>query len=465
MATATALSEKQLAEILAEFIVETRYEDLAKENIAKVKEYIVDIVGCMIGASREPQTKALLEVMAEMQGAPESSVFTHGFKTSTMNAALINGTMGHVLDFDDDHREGTMHPTVVVFPAVFALAEKLGKSGKELIRALILGLEVMIRVGETFLGKSYFQGFHPTSTCGVFGAAAACAALLNLDAKRTTYALGLAGSFTSGTWEWSTEGSWQKPLQAGHPAMFGLLSALLAQKSFIGARTIFEGPSGFIRAHSFKDIFDYSRITNNLGKKWEMMDTSIKVHACCRFAGPAADCAVDLYRQGVRAQDVKGIVVKICDFFIRTLCTPPELKYRPATHVDAQFSIPWAVAVAICKNRTGPDEFTESALGDPEVLELASKVVAEVDPAAEAVYPEKYPATLVATLKDGKQVIAHVEYPKGDPENPASLQDILEKFNHLASRFFDKRRRDAILEKVMKLDQVTNVSELGNLLR
>ena len=168
----------------------------------------------------------------------------------------------------------------------------------------------MIRVGETFLGKSYYQGFHPTGTCGVFGAAAACAALLELNAKQTTYALGLAGSFTSGTQEWSTEGSWQKPLQAGHPAMFGVLCALLAQKNFIGARTVFEGPNGFIRAHSFKDIFDYGRITKQLGKKWEMVDTSIKVHACCRFSGPVADCALDLYRQGVRSKNVKSIVAK-----------------------------------------------------------------------------------------------------------------------------------------------------------
>jgi len=419
----------------------------------------------MVGGSREDQARILLEVTKEMGGAPESSVFAHGFKTSTMNAALINGTMGHLMDFDDDHREGTMHPTVVVFPAVFALAEKLEKSGKELIRALVLGLEVMIRVGETFLGKSYYQGFHPTGTCGVFGAAAACAALLNLDVKKTTYALGLAGSFTSGTQEWSTEGSWQKPLQAGHPAMFGVLCALLAEKNFIVSRTVFEGPNGFIRAHSFHDIFDYGRITKGLGKKWEMMDTSIKVHACCRFSGPVADCGLDLYRQGVRAKDVKSIVAKVCDFSIRTLCLPPGPKYRPVTHVDAQFSIPYAIAVAICKNRTGPEEFKESAIGNPEVLELAGKVTSEVDPEAEAVYPEKYPATLVATLNDGRQVTAHVDYPKGDPENPVTTKDIFDKFNYLTAKYFDQARREKVVGTVMKLEEVRNVSELGGLLR
>lgn len=457
--------DKKIAEEVAEFLVNRKYEDLPGETTEKVKEYIIDVIGCMVGASRESQAQALLDVMKKEGGNPESSVFSHGFKTSIMNAALINGTMGHIFDFDDDHREGTMHPTVVVFPAVFALGEKLKVSGKELMRALILGLEVMIRVGESFLGKSYYQGFHPTGTCGVFGAAAGCGMLLGLNAKRMTYALGLAGSFPSGTQEWSTEGSWQKPLQAGHPAMFGVLSAALAEKGFIGARTVFEGPNGFIRAHSFRDTFDYGRVTDTLGKKWEMMDTSIKVHACCRFGGPVADCALDLYRQGVRAKDVKKIVAKVSDFTIRVLCVPPEPKYRPVTHVDAQFSLPYTIAVAICKNRTSPEEFKEDVLGDPEVLGLAGKITWELDPAAEAVYPKAYPATVITTLKDGREVVSHVDYPRGDPENPVTMEEVIKKFNSLTAKYFDEKRRSNIVEQLRKLEKIENIAKIGDLVR
>ena len=458
-------NDKKIAEVLADFIVNHKYEDLPEETLAITKNYMIDVIGCMVGASQEEQALILTDVVNPGGCSPESSVFAKGVKTSIMNAALINGTMGHIYDYDDDHREGTMHPTVVVFPAVFALGEKLTSSGKELMRALVLGLEVMIRVGESFLGKSYYQGFHPTGTCGVFGAAAGCAALLGLDARQTTYALGLAGSFTSGTQEWSTEGSWQKPLQAGHPSMFGVLSALLAAKNFIGARTVFEGPNGFIRAHSFQDIFDYGRITETLGKKWEMLDTSIKVHACCRFSGPVADCALDLYKQGVRAKDVKSIVAKVCDFSIRTLCIPHESKYRPTTHVDAQFSIPYTIAVAICKNRTGPDEFKENALNDPEVLELTDKVKYEMDPEAEAVYPTSYPATVVATLNDGSQITAHVDYPKGDPENPVTQEEIIHKFNFLTERYFDQEKRARIIEGLGNFENQRNIAEMADLLR
>ncbi|MBN2062700.1 MAG: MmgE/PrpD family protein [Deltaproteobacteria bacterium] len=456
---------KSVSDVLAEFLIREKYEALPSETIKKVKEYILDVIGCSIGASQQPQVKILAEVMNMEGGNPHSSVIARGIKTSMMNAAMINGTMGHSFDFDDDHREGTMHPSVAVFPAVFAMGEKLGITGKELMRSFILGLEVMIRLGESLLGKSYYQGFHPTGTCGVFGAAAACATAMGLDLLRTKYALGIAASFSAGTFECTGDGAWQKPLQAGHPAMGGVLAALLAEKSYRGSGTVLDGPNGLIRAFSFKDQYDYGRITDTLGKKWEMMDTSIKVHACCRFSSPVADCALDLYRQGVRAKNVKNILAKVGDFSIRALCNPEDRKRKPETHVDAQFSLPWAIAVAVCKNRTGIDEFKVESLGDPDVLELAQKVTWEMDPEAEAMYPKAYPATLVAEMTDGRIFEAHVDFPKGDPENPASKDEILTKFHALTEKFIDQDRREKIIETVDNLHEVTNISDLADLVR
>ncbi|MEW6187794.1 MAG: MmgE/PrpD family protein, partial [Thermodesulfobacteriota bacterium] len=429
------------------------------------KHYVLDVLGCMAGASNEKQAEIVIDVLKNEGGSPHSSVVAKGFKTSVMSAAFINGTMGHIYDFDDDHREGTMHPSVAVFPGVFALGEKLKVSGKDFIRALVLGLEVMIRLGESFLGKTYYQGFHPTGTCGVFGSAAGCAQILGLDLKQTSYALGLAGSFPAGTLEWATEGSWQKPLQAGNPAMDGVLAASLAEKNFIGARTIFEGPMGFIRAYSHKDTYDYGRITDTLGKKWEMKDTSIKVHACCRFAAPVADCALDLYRQGVRADNVDRVVAKVSSWALRALTVPSEKKYRPETHVDAQFSLPYVTAVCICKNRSGVIEFKKETFTDPKILEIAAKVTAETDPKADELYPKSYPSTLVATLKDGRTVEAHVDFPKGDPENPASYEEIKEKFTILTEKIYDNARREKIFEQIKQLERLDDISKLADLVR
>ena len=460
-----SVKEQTLVQVLAEFVANQKYENLPLEAVRKVKEYVLDVIGCTVGASKEPEVNVLTEVLQALGGSGQSSVFAQGFKTSATHAAMLNGTMGHAFDFDDDHREGTMHPSVAVFPAVFAMAEEKGASGKDFIRALILGLEVMIRLGESLLGKAYYQGFHLTGVCGIFGAVAGCAALMGLDPIRTKYAIGIAGSFSAGTLECIGEGAWQKPLQAGQPAMGGVLSALLAEKNYLGSGTVLDGQRGLIKAWSFKDQFDYGRITKTLGKKWEMMDTSIKVHACCRFAGPAADCALDLYRQGVRAKDVKKIVAKMGDWAIKTLANPEDRKRRPQTYVDAQFSLFWAIAVAICKNRTGADEFSTKALNDPDVLALAQKIGWEFDPAAEAMYPRAYPATVVAELNDGRRLQAHVDYPKGDPENPVTRDEIIAKFHGLTKNYFDSTRREKIIAKVSRLEELPNIAELADLVR
>jgi 2-methylcitrate dehydratase PrpD len=247
--------------------------------------------------------------------------------------------------------------------------------------------------------------------------------------------------------------------------MGGVLAASLAEQSFIGAGTVFDGPYGLIKALSYKDQYDYGRITETLGKKWEMTETSIKVHACCRFSGPVADCALDLYKQGVRAKDVKWILAKVGEFTVKMLCYPEERKRKPVTHVDAQFSLPWATAVAISKNRTGIYEFRGEVLQDPEVLELAQKLRWEIDPAAEAMYPKAYPSTLIAELNDGRTFTAHVDYPKGDPENPATKEEIMGKFHILTEKFFDRERRERIIDAVGRLESMANIRELADLVR
>ncbi|MEW6443090.1 MAG: MmgE/PrpD family protein [bacterium] len=457
--------EKPIAEQLAEFAVSTRYEDLPPEVVAKVKHYLLDVIGCTVRARDEKQAEAVMAVIREQGGTPAASVFARGFKTSPMYAAFANGTMGHIYDYDDDHREGTMHPSVSVYPAVFALGEKLRVPGKDFIRALVLGLEVMIRTGEAFLGKTYYQGFHPTGTCGVFGAALGSSLILGLDARQASWALGLAGSFAAGTLEWATEGSWQKPIQAGQPAMSGVLCASLARQNFVGARTIYDGPVGFIRAYSFKDTYDLGRLTANLGKKWEMQDTSIKVHACCRFAGPVADCAMDLYGQGVRAEDVDRILAKVSSWTLRALCEPKERKYRPQTHVDAQFSLPYVIALSIVRSRTGVDEFKPQVFTDPKILALADRIAAEEDAQANAAYPRYYPATVVATLKNGQVREAHVDYPRGDPENPVCWVELQKKFHSLTEPYFDAGRREAIVRMIEELERLDDLARLADLLR
>jgi 2-methylcitrate dehydratase PrpD len=449
-----------VAEQFSALAVTQQFEDLPPETVTKAKELMLDISGCIIGAAKTAQGTVIAEVARSQGGLPQSSVLGHGFKTSAMNAALANGLMGHVFDYDDDHREGTLHPSVVIFPAVLALGEYRKVSGKNLIKGFVLGSEADIRLGEAFLGKGFLQGFHPTSTCGVFGAALAGSVMLDLDAKRTIYAIGLAGSLASGTWEWKAEGSWQKPLNPGHAAMGGVLAALMAEKGFVGTRSIIEGHDGFLRAFSYQGQYDLAVVTNRLGEKWEMLDTSIKVHAGCRFAASVADCSIDLYRRGLRPQDIKNIVVKVSKFIIDFLCNPPEVKYRPKNHVEGQFSIPYVLSVGILKGKIGVEEYNKEMLDNPVVLELAAKVRWEVDPKAEALYPKAYPATVIVELKNGQKMTSQVDFPKGDPENPASVQEIEDKFNSLVCPIYSKIKINNYISKMKTLEKVSDINEL-----
>lgn len=446
--------------IIANEGINLSYDKLPSNVIHNSKKFILDILGCIIGAKNVESSKSVVNTILELGGLPDSTIIGYGFKSSLMNTALANATIGHAFDMDDDHREGTQHSSVVVFPAILAIAEKYKLSGKDVLTAFVYGSEVTIRLGEAFLGQSYYQGFHPTGTCGVFGSAAGVGKLLGLDKEKMINALGLAGSQASGLLEWKAQGTWTKRLQAGHPAMCGVLSGLLAKNEFTAPTTIFEGEDGFIRAYSYKDIFDLSKITYKLGENWEMSDTSIKVHACCRFSAPLADCAVDLYNQGVDTNDIHEIVAKVNKYSIKVLCKPEHRKYEPQTVVDAQFSLPYAIAVGLCKGKETINEYTDKAIKNKDVLRVASKVKWELDPEAESVYPSYYPCTVIVKTKGGRELVSHVDYPKGDPENPVSFDETIEKFYVMVENVITNSKRDKIIEIVKNFEDIKDINIL-----
>jgi 2-methylcitrate dehydratase PrpD len=454
------LKDITISEEIAALGERLKYEDISLEVLTNAKKFILDVTGVILGAKEVTSSKIITDTVFELGGNPESTVMGHGVKTSPMMAALANGVQGHAMDFDDDHREGTQHSSVVVFPALLALAEKYGATGKEFLTAFILGSEVTIRLGEAFLGQTYYQGFHPTGTCGVFGAAAGAMKLLKLDKEKMVMTLGIAASQAAGIGEFNSNGSWTKRFHAGHSAMGGVLSAMLASKGYTGPRTVFEGKDGFMRAFSYKDQYDCKIITNDLGKRWDMNDVSIKVHACCRFSAPLADCAVDLYHQGVNPDEITEVLAKANNFTIRQLCFPEDLKVRPQNVVNAQFSLPYAIAVGIIKGRASVPEFTDEAIKDPKVLELAAKVKWEVDPEIEAVYPKRYPATVIVKTKSGKEYTAHVEFPKGDTENPVSFEEAIEKFRFVAGLTIGASKVERIIDIISNLEKVEDMRAL-----
>lgn len=256
--------ELSLSQQVAEIGFQLKFEDLPERVIQNSKMFIMDLLGNIIASRHIESSEICLKTAKELGGEPTSTAIGCNYKTSAQMAALINGTFGHAFDMDDDHRYGTQHSSVVVFPAILALAEKYKKSGKDVITAFAYGSEITIRLGEAFEGQTYYQGFHPTGTCGVFGATGGAAKLLDLDAEKITYALGLAGSQAAGLLEWKAQGTWSKRYQAGHPSMCGVISALMAKNGYTAPTTVWDGQDGFLRAYSYKDIWNEEKVSLSL---------------------------------------------------------------------------------------------------------------------------------------------------------------------------------------------------------
>ena len=450
---------KPIAEQIAELAVGLRYEDLPERVQARAANLILDLLGSMIGSKEIESSRIAAELALELGGPPESTVVGYGRKVAAPNAAFANAMQGYAFDFADDHNESNAHPSVATIPASLAVGENLHASGREVLTAIALGNEVVCRLGSAFLGKTYYQGFHPSSTCGTFGAAVSAARLLGLDVQQTVYAQGIAGSQVGGLMAWNTSGSYTKRLQAGHPAMVGIISALLAQKGFDGPPEIIEGRDGFMQAYSYQLQYDTSLITEGLGEEWTFARSSIKVYPCCRYSAGHLDACLDIAtRYHPDWQEIKRISIRSSDYTVRLLAMPR--KRDPQNVVDAQFSMPWQAAIALIDGRIDVDTFTEGNIFRPDVRQLMEKVDWVVDEEFERRYPEHYSCAVTVTMEDGSEYTSVVDDPKGDYRNPVSQEELEDKFRKLARRELDEERVERIIDFVKNIHDAEDVGDL-----
>lgn len=461
----TTAKKETVAQIVSRFALNLHYEDLTPEIQHLTKRFILDNIGCILGGGREESSKEIVKVVSELGGEPQSTVIGFNFKTSCLNAAMANGTVGHALELDDDHRVGTQHPAVEVVPTALSVGEFVGATGEEIIAAVCAGCEIAIRVGEAFLGDAYYQGFHPTGTCGVFGSAVAAGKLLGLTEEQMINALGIAGSQSSGLREWKASGAWTKRFQAGHANFAGTIAALMAKKGYTGPWTIFEGTYGVLRAYSYQLHYDENVIIDKLGEKYEMADTSIKPHACCRFAQPLVDAALKVVNaHDLWPKDIKSVKIGTGKNTLIALTEPHERKWNPQTGVDAQFSLPFSVAVAITRRVALAEEFTETYFKNPEILAFMERIEGYLSPEVEACWPESYPAIATVETYDGQVYTDKVDFPKGDPENPVTDEELVTKFKYLTKGFIDDELVPQVIDAVLHLESCDNVAKIVALL-
>ena len=440
------------------------YQGLLPEAIERVKCLVLDFLGVATRGSREESSQAVRNFLGDIEaGTAGGVIIGTDMRAPYQYAALANGASAHSLELDDVSNESSSHPGAVVFPAALAAGELAGCDGKKFIEAVVAGYEVMIRLGKALGPASHYaRGFHPTGTCGTFGAAMTAAKILGLGEEEMLNALGIAGSQAAGSMEFLVNGAWVKRLHPGWAAHSGIIATLLARRGFTGPATIVEGSSGFL--HSYSDDADESRFLAGLGESLEIMRVSIKPYACCRYKhGPIEGILKIMRENRLRAPDIEKVTLGILRAGFPIVAEPRELKYNPETIYDAQFSMPFGAALAILYGKAGLDEYTEANLRSPEVRELMNRVFCVLDTELDRLYPRKWPASVEIATKDGRKFSARIDYPKGDPENPLSWEELVQKFNSLSAPVFSAGRRAEIISRLRSLEAERQISCLSEL--
>ena len=449
---------KSISERYADFVVRTQFEDLEAEVVQQAKKLILDLVGVSLaGYATMEFPKIVASYFADLGGKPEATIVQTKKKFPALNAAFANASCAHAIDMDDGHRFGALHPGAVIIPAALAAAELGGADPKTLLAGIVAGYEIMIRIGAAINPSSLNRGFHITGITGVYGAAAACAKIINLNEEETAGALGMAGLQASGLIQVNheAEGAKVKPLNPARAASNGLLSCVLAKRGARGPLQILEGEDGYLKAVS--DEVKQDLLTKGLGKEYEILKVYVKLYAACRHAHAPIDAVFEALKgQPIEPEEITRISVDTYSAAVRLA------GIREATTPSAaRFSIPFSVAIAIAKKDAGPSQYCEEVVRDQNIQALAQKVEMTVGEKWEAAYPRKRGATVTVHTRSGKKLSAEVELAKGEPENPATWNEMYRKFLSNVTRLLSEKDAKELGERIMAIDQ----SSLDDVLR
>jgi len=409
-----------ITEILATFVVNHPSQGWSEAVDEQAHRTFANWMGCAIGASRHPTLEAALRAVMVLEPAPQASVLGRRERVDIANAALLNGISSHTFDFDDTHLKTIIHPAGPVASAAYALHELLGTSGRELIDAIVLGVEVSCRVGNAIYPDHYDRGWHITGTTGMLGAAASCARLLKLTTEQTQMALGIAASQPVGLRE--QFGTMTKPFHPGGAAKAGLMSALLAREGFTASPRALEAPRGLIQVIS--DKCDWREITEDLGTHWEAALNTYKPFACGIVIHPSIDGCVQIRdQQGVKPADIAKIILKVHPLVIELTG-----KKTPQRGLEGKFSVYHSCAVGLLYGKAGEHEYSDEAVRNPEVIALRDLVEAIVDEEM-----DEAAADVTVITKDGEHHRVFVEHAIGSLERPMSNAQLKAKFIDQAS--------------------------------
>ena len=449
-----------VTQAFAHFNSNLKFEELDLPLVNTIKKSLLDGIGCGLYGSVLPWCQIVNQFIREERGKKESTLWLQKFKGPSTNVSLGLGTMIHSFDYDDYH-QAKIHPGAAVIPAAISIGERMGANGKAALTATVAGYETMIRVSlATGPNASRLKGWHLTGTTGTFGAAAAAGNLLRLNQDEMASALGMAGTQSAGLWAFIADGAMSKRFHAGRSSQSGIMGALLAQKGYKGPTQILEAEDGgFYRATS--DQVNFTLALDGLGKRFLSGEVNIKPYACCASAHSAIDAARDLVQaHKIIPPDIERVFVKTARG-VKVQCGFP---YEPLSVLQAQMSLQYSMAVFLLEGKALVEQFSEEKISDPKILELARRVEIVLDDEIEKCYPERFANKVEILLKSGARFETRVDFAKGSSEKPMSFEEVAEKFESLAGRVIAKKRIDAIVEAIEKIEKLDDIRTLTRLL-
>jgi 2-methylcitrate dehydratase PrpD len=463
------LDAETLSQRLAEFVEEIKLNSLPTEVISKIKLHLLDTLGIMIAMYSNELAAKAVEVAKRLGGRPESTIVGYGIRTGAASAALANAVMAHAADYDDTHLGSLAHLGCVSVPAALAVGESVGAYGDTVIEALVAHYEITSRIGLASPGILHLRGFHPTSVIGVFGAAAASGKLLGLSKEKIRDALGIAGSMASGILQGLKEGREVKPLHPAIAAHNGVLAAYMAYAGLEGPSEVFEGEWGFFRAYMGWDKrgedVNLDMIVKDLGRRWELMNTSTKPYPSCHASHSSIDLAISMRNKySIEVNEVEEILIHVPRVAIELICEPWEHKITPRTPYEAKFSAPYLVVVALRRGWVGLRDFTKESIEDPEVLKHTKKIRCVVDQSLWlSRNPYVIPARMIIKTKDGKTYEEEIVEHKGTPGNPMTIEDVIKKFvNNITATKYERSSED-LVKAIMTIEK-QEVAEIMRML-
>lgn len=456
------MKNQSLSADISDFVLGLKYEDIPEDTINHVKLLMIDTFGCVLSATKESHVPCVKNAVESLINDPQATLWGTSTKLTLDHAVMYNGCLIHGMDFDDTHPGAIIHPSASVLNVAVTLGEYLGKSGKEILTAMVAGYEILLRLGIACKGKLHETFFHPTGVFAPFATICIAGRYLNIDKNTLINAMGLAGSFAGGLQQYTVDGSWNKKLHPGWGAHAGLYALRFAQQGFSGSPEIFEGSQGLFISHIGTAEY-LSSSFSDLGHRWVTNEIAFKFYPVCHMMHSHIDILLDLMeKNNFCAADIENIHAILSPRAFSVIAFPPEQKKHPASDFHMRFSIQYVLSIAALHRQLSSNDIDMKLLSDPDVVNMIDRIT--VESKSEAEVPGHFPGEVIITLKDGRVFHCSQKYETGSAEKPATRENVLRKYYANASPYLSSLESQNLISYVDAFESLNNVDKIISLL-